>query len=188
VRIKIVVALSAVLAASAGFGLLSDAGAGPTPAVNTFRVVKVLEGPVPAGAVFEVEVVCTPDINSAPSTELVAATTFEFDENGDPIGPDSVGVGLFETCTAEETVTNGAAVAYACQVSQVAGAATEGSADVACVDDQTVHFGEVAGAEGLITVTNTFEAAPPPPPPPPPDVLPDDDTPGVVDATPTFTG
>ena len=48
--------------------------------------MKEVVGPVPAGTVFEVTVECIPEINEAPSAELVAAITFEFDETGAPIG------------------------------------------------------------------------------------------------------
>ena len=192
-RTKLGMSIIAVLAAVAAFGLAPDAGArqaeGPGTG-NTFSVVKEVVGPVPAGTVFEVTVQCVLDAPAAPDAELVPVTVFQFDEDGNPIGPNSVDVGFFETCTAEETDDGGAAsVSYACQTAvPVANAPSEGNGQISCVNDQSVHYGDVSGANGTITVTNTFEEEPPPPPPPPPDVEPDDVVPDVVNATPSFTG
>ena len=182
-RIRAVVGTVGLVVATAATGLLTPA-AGQSQ-VNTFTVVKVVEGPVPAGAVFEVTVTCQGAFPEAPPTEGGGQQTFQFDENGDPIGNNAVSVPAGVDCTAEETVTNGAAVGYACEVDFVV--PTSGTADdegngfvpAECLDDQTVHFDDVLGASGTITVTNTFEEDPPPPP----DVVAD-----VVTATPPFTG
>ena len=183
VKLSLLLAVGALAVLAAGFLSPADAGGGT---VNTFRVVKVVEGPVPAGTVFEVEVACTPDTPNAPAGEVGASATLQFDEDGNPIGADSIPSDFFESCHAEETEDGGAAsVSYACAVSQPTDAPDEGNSQLTCVDDQTVHFGDVANAEGTITITNTFEAAPPPPPP---DVEPDDVVPDVVNASPTFTG
>lgn len=189
-RVKVLVSIVAVAVAGVGVGLHSPAGAGTNGLLqNTLTVVKVVEGPVPAGAVFEVEVDCEP-LATSPASEGGSFTTLQFDENGDAIGPDSVDVGPFTECTATETVTNGAAVSYACQVAgPVVKSQPEGPPPplplAECTDDQSVTFYEVVEAEGTITVTNTFEEEPPPPPA----VDDDDDVIGdVVTATPSFTG
>ena len=181
VKLSMLAAAAALLVLAVGTLTPADAG----DDVNTFRVVKVVQGPVPAGTVFEVEVTCTPDINKAPEGSA-SVTTLQFDEDGNPIGNDSVGVDFFETCSAQETEDGGAvSVTYECAVSQQQGAPGEGDSQLTCEDDRTVHYGDVAGGEGTITVTNTFEALPPPPPP---DVDPDDVVPDVVNASPSFTG
>ncbi|HYF47067.1 MAG TPA: hypothetical protein VD926_12700 [Acidimicrobiales bacterium] len=166
---------------------LATVGASWLPAAdaqsgNTFTVEKVVVGPVPAGAVFEVTVQCEGSATSAP--EGFAGGTVQFDETGAPLNDNTFNVGFFETCTAEETVTNGASVSYSCEVSQTADSPGEGDSQLECVDDQTVFFGDVALANGTITVTNSFEETPPPPP----DVDPDDVEPEVVVASPSFTG
>jgi hypothetical protein len=182
-RVKLSMVAAAVALTALALVTTSPADAGPGEPVNTFTVNKVVEGPVPAGTVFAVEVACLPNLGAP--TELVATVTMEFDETGAPLTENSVDVGLYETCTAEETDDGGAAsVAYSCDVSAPIDAPTEGFFDLECEDDQTVRFGEVVAAQGTITVTNTFEDAPPPPP----DVEPDDVLPDVVNATPTFTG
>ena len=183
-RVKLGITIGVLMAAVVAFAPAPGAGARQA-APNTFTVVKEVVGPVPAGTVFEVQVECVPEINKAPDAEGVPLTTFQFDENGDPIGPNTLNAGFFVTCHAEETEDGGAAsVAYACETS-VVDVAPEGDSQVQCVDDQTVFFGDIAGANGTITVTNTFE---PEPPPPPPDVEPDDVVPDVVNAAPSFTG
>ena len=178
-RKRALVGTVAIVVAVTAAGLLTPAASQSQQ--NTFTVVKVVEGPVPAGAVFEVTVDCEPTLSS-PATEGFEPQTFQFDETGDPIGDNSVEVGLFVDCTAEETVTNGATVSYACEVDSPNFDAPEGPSPfvpVECIDDQTVHFDEVLAASGTITVTNLFEEEPPPPP----EVVAD-----VVTATPPFTG
>ena len=180
-RTKFFAAVAAIALAVVGFALLSPADA---QTGNTFTVVKVVEGPVPDGAVFEVEVTCEPEINKAPEGGGVSETV-TFDQDGNPTSNNTFNVGLFETCTAVETVTNGAVVSYSCEASAPVGApADEGQSQIQCVDDQTVYYGEIVDAQGTITVTNTFEELPPPPP----DVEPDDVVPDVVNASPSFTG
>ena len=210
-----------ILAATiVALGAWTPADAGPgnnNIASNRFTVEKVVEGPVPPGAVFEVEVDCVPFQNGigngSPNSEgAPMPVTFQFDENGDPIGDNAVMVGFGYDCTATETETNGAQVSYACDTIEpnvIIVAASEGNGPVVeCIDDQTVRFSypfyvctdvfteacvEAAEpmipeiyAEGIITVTNTFEV----------DVIDDDDErvpdaaadADVVAATPTFTG
>src|SRR5262245_19108873 len=180
-RTMLLAAVGALSLALAGFAIPPSAEGQQG---NTFTVEKVVNGPVPDGAVFEVEVNCTSPDSAAEGT----STTMQFDEDGNPLGSNSVLVVFFTTCTATETVTNGAEVTYACEVSQMISSGGDEGSQVECVDDQTVFFGDIVLATGTITVTNTFEEEPPPPPPPPPDVEPDQDLPDVVDATPPFTG
>ncbi len=197
-----------VLGAAMAIGIWGPAGAGPNGAYepNEFTVEKVVEGPVPPGAVFDVEVDCQL-LNGVAHAETVATpATFQFDENGAPLGPNALAVGFGYQCTATETVTNGAIVSYACEVDNPVAiplAAEPLETPIAeCIDDQTVRFNYApcstapaeacAGptelivevlASGTITVTNTFEEEPPP------DVAPDDvAADGVVAATPPFTG
>ncbi len=183
-RTKLLIAVAALALTVAVFGPFGAADAQQEQ--NSFTVVKVVDGPVPAGSVFEVEVTCTSK-ESSPA-EGFGSTTMQFDENGDPIGANTITGGPFTNCTATETVTNGASVTYACSATFPSGSpgAPEGAPAV-CLDDQTVSFDNIGGAEGTITVTNTFAE---PPPPPPPVVDDDDDVvdDGVVTATPPFTG
>jgi hypothetical protein len=106
-------------------------------------------------------------------------------------------------CTAVETVSHGATVSYACDVPDgvtPVAPAENGHVLARCIGDQTVEFGgiaadegdsaepelEIPGAEGTVTVTNTFEE--PPPVEPPPATAPAAAQAGVVAARPTFTG
>jgi hypothetical protein len=162
-------------------GLLPAADAGNG---NYVVVEKVVDGPVPEGTVFEIEVDCSPT-NGVPPT--VASdpdpVTLTFDANGDPLDADRVGATPFQTCTVTETVTGGATVGYACAVEQVMnGAAPDAAPGASCLDDQTVVFEDVVGAEGTVMVTNTFE--------PELEAQPDSAAraPGVVAARPAFTG
>jgi hypothetical protein len=173
---------------AAGFVGTADAGRS-----NTFIVEKVVVGPVPADAVFTVEVTCQ-DIAHDSSSAAPAADpslTVQFDANGVPMGENTLSVNFLTECTAVETVTNGAAVTYECAVEappeaapDAAAGAVNGQTLVECTDDQTVVFHEVGEAKGTVTVTNTFQ-----------EVIPDDVAPaadaapsGVVAARPSFTG
>jgi hypothetical protein len=189
-RIRNAVAASAAVIALVALGLLGTADAGPDEKPsNTFTVEKVVVGPVPEGAVFEVEVTCESiQYGTDAAAQLVPEpVTVKFDASGLPLGSNMVAIGPGAECTATETVTNGATVTYECEASAPAGdgAVPNGNGDfVECLDDQTVHFGMVVRAEGTITVTNTFEEEPPPPAVEPAAAAPA----GVVAATPTFTG
>jgi hypothetical protein len=181
-RIRTLAALITAALALLTVGLWSPAEAGGS---NTFTVEKVVDGPVPEGVVFEVEVTCTPIFNNNSDATVSAApeqSTFEFDANGDPLDTNTTTVGPGYECTAVETVTNGATVSYACEASApVNGAEPEGPGNgfvpAQCTDDQTVVFDDVSGAQGTVTVTNTFDE-------PPSDAAPA----GLVAARPTFTG
>src|SRR5262245_33130802 len=130
-RTKVFIAVAAVALAMVGIGFVPPADAGGPP--NTFTVEKVVVGTAPPGSVFEVEVSCHSN-DSAPEG---GTATVRFDENGNPLDANTFPVGLFQECTANETVTNGATVTYSCAVSQTTGSSTEGE-QVSCVDDQTV--------------------------------------------------
>lgn len=189
-RTRTFAALTAAALALVAVGFFGTAEAGLT---NTFIVEKVVVGPVPADAVFDVQVTCERVLNGANAAPAATPSTqtFQFDANGAPIGANTVAVPDGTECTAVETVTNGAAVTYACAVEaptdaapDAAGGAGNGQVLVECTDDQTVLFHQVADAEGTVTVTNTFE-----------EVIADDVAPaadaapaGVVAARPSFTG
>jgi hypothetical protein len=166
---------------------------------NTFTVDKVVVGPVPDGAVFEVEVTCesihmVEEAAGAAGVPVPAPVTMTFDDNGDPLDANMVSVPPGAKCHATETVANGAAVSYACVATPpvVEPWVTDDSATpaepepVECTDDQTVEFHYIAGATGTVTVTNTFEE--PPPVEPPPAAAPAAAQTGVVAARPAFTG
>jgi hypothetical protein len=186
-RIRNVAVLIAATIAFVAAGLTGIADAGVS---NTFTVDKVVEGPVPDGAVFEVEIDCSAiDHNGAGPAGISFPVTVQFDATGAPIGTNSVLVDPGYQCTAVETVTNGAVVTYACEASSPdlnGDVEAEAEVDIvyaSCTDDQTVLFEEINSSTGTITVTNTFEEEPEP------ETEPAGAAPaGVVAATPTFTG
>lgn len=184
-------ALAFVAAVVAASGLVGPAGAGGG-AENEVVVEKVVAGPVPAGAQFEVEVSC---LNQDNGHGEPTVTTLTFDETGAPVGVNSVVLNpASATCTVTETVTNGATVSYACSVQMTPvtppsdadsnGADAQGGDPVACLDDQTVQFVDIDLAVGTVTVTNTFPEEPEPEAEADAAAAPA----GVVAATPTFTG
>jgi hypothetical protein len=207
-RNRTIVATTAALLALVASGLFGTADAGPNGVVyeNTFTVEKVVVGPVPEDAVFEVEVSCESITNGVPdagTATIPSTVTMKFDANGDPLDMNMISVPGGYECTAVETVTNGATVSYTCAadgpVTDAVDPAFNGHVSAQCTDDQTVMFGdatvwegdsaepefEVAGAEGTVTVTNTFEE---PPPVTPPAAAPAGAQAGVVAARPAFTG
>ena len=208
-RIRSVAALLGALALVAVLGLVTPADAQNGNGSGNYVVVeKVVDGPVPEGTVFEIEVDCTsvnpagsPEAEATPSVPDPDPVTLEFDANGDPLGTDMVSAPLYGTCKVTETDDGGAStVSYECAVPPL----PNGTADpqlngvpVECIDDQTVGFGrtadaeenaeyELIGAEGTVTVTNTFD----PEPEPEAETAPDSVArqPSVVAARPTFTG
>ena len=166
---KALTVVAAVVVLAVAVLLPGPVDAGGEPEGNAFTVVKVVDGDAPADAVFEVTVTCDATTGSEADPALITPV-LQFDANGTPIGDHMVIVPQGRSCTATETVTNGASVSYAC--------ASGTSSQVTCDGDQTIHFGDVEGAEGTITVTNTYADAAPA------DAAPAD----VVAATPTFTG
>ena len=137
---------------------LADAGPGP----NSIVVTKVVQGPVPPGTTFIVDVDC--DEDAFDNQAMFPAT------GGSEVI--LVGLGVDQTCTVAETQTGGAvATTFACQVT-----------DVGVNDPPTCQGTNAAvslnslDSEVTITVTNTFV-----PPPEPAAAEP-------VEAAPTFTG
>jgi hypothetical protein len=208
-RSRTIAALTAAAVALGAAGLFGTADAGGNAQVykTTFTVEKVVVGPVPDGAVFEVEVTCESLSLGAPGAGAATdpgPVTMKFDDNGDPLGMNMISPGFGYACTAVETVTHGAAVSYACAVPDPVvtpvAPTVNGHVLARCNGDQTVEFGgitadegdsaepelEIHGAEGTVTVTNTFEE--PPPVEPPPATAPAAAQAGVVAARPTFTG
>lgn len=151
---------------------VADAGKGDPVTLN---VTKVVEGPVPDGTTFDVQIDCdvtnpdSADAEGGPTTQ-----TITFDATG---GTQAVSVPQFQpTCTITETDDGGAVtVVYAQDVP---------SDDEFC--DYTVGEGSIdvsysRALECSVSITNTFEAEPLPPAPPPPAVDP-------IQAQPAFTG
>jgi hypothetical protein len=194
-RTRSVVAVLGALALVAMLGLITPADAGEFEGDNYVVVEKVVEGPVPEGTVFEIEVDC--DLTPRPVSSSAEATpsvpdpdpvTLKFDANGDPLGTDMVSAAPFQSCKVTETVDGGAStMSYECAVPlELNGdAESQGIVQVACIDDQTVGFGEVKGAEATVTVTNTFEPEPEPEAEAAPAAA---ARTGVVAARPAFTG
>ena len=156
-------------------------------------VVKVVEGPVPAGTTFEIEVTCVSSVSAAADgVAAPSATTLTY---GDAGGTDSLPVGPGDRCTVTETVDGGAdSVSYACAVTDPG---QQGDFVQCSADMQTVDYDVVFGPAGAtVTVTNSFSEDPPTttttttttttPGDPEPPVS--GASPGVVAATPTFTG
>jgi len=184
-KVRTTAAALGALALVATLGVFTPADAGQGSNVNFVRVDKVVDGPVPEGTVFEVEVDCSATSGVPP--------TLKFDAAGVPLNSNTVFASIVDTCTVTETVTGGATVSYACQVDQGNDAGPRNVAEPAepswvaeCTDSQTVDFGEVSGETVVITVTNTFE----PEPEPEPEREPEQEAApaGVVAARPTFTG
>ena len=156
----------AVLLAVAFSGLVPSPAQGGERG-NVINVTKVVEGDVPAGTTFTIEVTC----NSDGGTDV---TPLVFDAAG---GTQTVTAPTIGDCSAEETDDGGAiTVTYACRIDDP-GNQNEPST---CQGDRTVQI-DARETEATITVTNTFAAE---------DVGSDDvaTEPDVVAATPTFTG
>lgn len=111
------------------------------PEVGSLDVIKVVEGPVPPGTVFEVTIDCT--LEGSPLDGFPVLVTF--DENGDLVPPPDLpltGIPAGAECTVEETDDGGAtSVAYD----------PDGGTPS---DPPTVTI--VAEEVALVTVTNTF--------------------------------
>jgi hypothetical protein len=203
-RIRNAVVASVAVIALVALGLFGTADAGLES--NTVTVEKVVEGPVPEGTVFEIEVDCdltprpVPPAEATPSIPVPDPVTLEFDANGDPLGTDMVSAPLYGTCIVTEIVDGGAStVSYKCVETPLPNGNAEPQPmiePVECIDDQTVGFGqlmaadetadyEIIGAEATVTVTNTFEPEPEPEPETEPAAA---ARTGVVAARPAFTG
>jgi hypothetical protein len=154
-------------------GLASSAGAGGDV---TFTVEKVVNGPVPPGTTFTVDLNCDDDPD-------VGSTTMTFDENGNPVPAGSnvvmwtsIPVGGLD-CTPTEQPSD-ATVLYSC--------AADGFVDCGSAGPQSEPIGvSITGTgSGTVTVANTFAETPPPETAPSPEATP---APAIV-ATAAFTG
>ena len=157
------------VAVSGGLALSLSAGPAGAGADNTLVVTKVVEGNVPPGTTFTIDVTC--------EGESMEIQDFEFEFGADG-GSDSATVNAVpQECTVTESESGSAsAVSYACEVIE------PGPGEAECLSDRTFSIpGSGGGAEIEFTVTNTFEE--PPPPPPQPAAAPE-----PVAAAPTFTG
>ncbi len=136
--------LSIVAAFVLGVSVI-PAGAGDL-LFQPIHIAKVVEGPVPEGTEFEVEVSC--ENSNGPTID--ETLTFPAEGGLETVG----GGGSSVDCTVTETVTGGATtVAYECEAIE----------QVTCgADGQSFTFTSDV-AEVQVTVTNTFaEPAPPP--------------------------
>jgi hypothetical protein len=184
--VTVLLAVLALIGPASAAQTADDGGEGKGP-VASLVITKVVDGEGPTGG-FVIDYECVGDVEGDGN----ASGSLTFDDAG-PGAPETQTVDIFDssTCTVTETDANGAdATTYACTFESAppnspsaAADDTEGRDPGSCIDDQTVEFGSF-GETGTITVTNTFEA----------DVIPDDEEPppavdpGVVTATPSFTG
>jgi hypothetical protein len=154
-------------------GFASSAGAGGDV---TLTVEKVVDGPVPPGTTFTVDLNCDDDPD-------VGSTTMTFDENGNPVPAGSnvvmwtsIPVGGLD-CTPTEQPSD-ATVSYSCTA--------DGFVDCSSAGPQPEPIGVSIGGTGTgtVTVANTFAEPPPPEPAPPPQATPAP----VIEATVAFTG
>jgi hypothetical protein len=155
-----VLILSLLAVGPALFASAAHAGGGG----GTLTVIKVVDGPVPAGTQFVINVHCTGPGNNTFSTDLT------YGESG---GTQSMTADRSTPCAVAETTDGGAAtVAYACEAVSLSNTPTT------CASDQSVLFED---GDATVTVTNTFVAE---------ETQPDADAQAgdVVAATPTFTG
>jgi hypothetical protein len=199
-KVRTIAAALGALALVATLGALTPADAGRPDLV--LEIDKVVNGPVPEGTVFEIEVTCQPmdgdDASEADAfgpAELLpqpTVTVFEFDANGDPLNGNTVPIGGPQTCEADEIADGGAdEIVYACDVvardmTNGVDPVNEGDANadlpdptVTCLSDREIEILSPF-EEASLTVTNTFE--------PEPEPEPESESAGVVVATPTFTG
>jgi hypothetical protein len=137
----LVVVLSAPIALMMTAGTAS--GGEPRPQLT---ITKVVDGPLPLGAQFVVDIECT---GSGADPDQVTFT-----------GPGSQTVNAGTKCAVEETETAGASVTYACEVTD-----DGGSPETACGpgNNQVSFLSGTAAA--TITITNSFPAPPAPPEP-----------------------
>lgn len=124
----------------------------------TLNVTKVVDGPVPDGTTFDVQIDCDVTVGPAADAEGGPTTqTITFDATG---GTQSISVPQFQpTCTITETVDGGAeTVVYAEDVPS---------------DDDFCEYSVGADSIGVsysraeqcsVSITNTFAEAPAPPP------------------------
>jgi len=171
-RAKTVLLVLSLAGAVAAAPLTAGAQAASTA---TLVVTKSVEGAVPAGTEFTVEVDCpTLDPNATSPTENPRTLTFTEDGGSQEL---DVFVDIAPDCTVTETVDGGAET-----VTYAAGAST-GNCLVTPVDGSALgEFDFAADSSCEVVITNAFaEPEPPAPPVAPPAPV----TPGVQ---PSFTG
>ena len=166
---KVVIAVALALGLSVS---LLAAPAAPQGLEGTLIVTKIVEGPVPPGTTFEVEVDCPPIAPGDVETEVIQNPRFlTFDEEG---GSQSLPVFIFASeCTITEIDDGGAeTVTYG-------GEDIPGGCDVTASETNVVaDFIEPVTCE--VTITNTFSEPPAP--------LPEPEPAATVITQPTFTG
>ncbi len=178
VRLVLIGAFAAGTVAATTVG----AGAGVvTLKVNKVTVVKVVDGPVDPNTTFTVGVDCTQlGLSGSAGTTAAQHTDIIFDWTGQPKGPSTVNVGAGVACTATETVNGGAtSTTYACDIERAPAQAAQ-TFQSNCTADNAARFDDVLGDTAIITVTNTFPAAPP--------IQPIVPAAQAVQAAPAFTG
>jgi len=144
----------------------------------TLNVTKVVEGPVPDGTTFDVQIDCNTGASDAADADAEGGPTTQtitFDATG---GTQSIEVPQFQpTCTITETVDGGAeTVVYA---------RTTPSDDAFCaflVEAASIAVSYSRAEQCSVAITNTFAAVAPPEPPPAVDPA------DVIQAQPAFTG
>ena len=136
-RTKVIV--SALAAVALAFAVCFAPASAGEP--FSLEVIKVVEGPVPPGTTFTIQVACEARNGQVPQ-DLV------FGEQG---GTQTVQVNFGDVCTVTETDDGGAAsVTYACESNVQSGCQPDG---------QTVDFGvDDGGQDAQVTVTDTFVA------------------------------
>ena len=183
-------ALFAVIVPAVGNAQSPEGTDGPIPLPDHELIVtKIVEGPVPPGTEFEVEVNCTELLKGTEGSAeggQAFPVTLTFDEQG---GSQSVDVPFFtDECTATETEDGGASsVVYgagtgddSCDVTPTATDVTANYLDIELAAEPSGVPEQTISCE--VTVTNTFEPEPEPEPEPQPAAV------AVVQVTPSFTG
>ena len=143
------------------------AGAGKSDPV-TSNVTKIVEGPVPDGTTFDVQIDCnTAQVDLADAEGGPTTQTITFDAAG---GTQAIEVPQFQPeCTITET-DDGGAVLVACSSAEPSDPSSASSARPRCRSRS-----RTAGPRKCsVSITNTFEAVSPPPPaePRPPSIPP----------------
>ena len=184
-----IIGLTAGIVVLCAMALPGVGGAVPVPIVNELVVTKIVEGPVPPGTEFVVEVDCSSPIKTGAGAEgFDDPDPIVFGEEG---GSETIQIPPFvDECTVTETDDGGA--------SSVVYGGEDNGCDITATDsDVTADFpGFAPGADpsggpppivGVtceVTVTNTFD----PPPEPAPAAQPAANAAAAVPVGPRFTG
>ena len=186
-----IVSLFVIATPAVGNAQSPEGNGGPIPLPeHELIVTKIVEGPVPPGTEFEVEVDCTEllktETEGAGAEGQTFPVTLTFDEEG---GSQSVDVPFFtDECTATETADGGASsVVYGSEDQDCETTATDTDVTANYLDNDVAAEPSGGQAQAIsceVTITNTFEPEPEPVPEPEPAAA----AVTVVQATPTFTG